>query len=566
MISERELKELQEIVGAQWVSAAPCMMDTYSFYMNPETLVKDGGRWTPRPVAVVMPENTEEIQKIVRLCNKTNLMTKPLSTGFHCVAAASRDRVVVLDLKRMNRIIDIDAKNQIAVIEPYVKAIDLQTELFKHGLNVHIISCGGNHSVLASTAAAWGYGVSGSSTSYSGRNLLGVEWVLPTGDLLTLGSGGIGANWFTADGPGPSLRGIMRGFQGTFGSLGVFTKCAVKLYKWDGPAEWEVQGKSPVYYLDRIPARMAMNVLAFPSSQAMKDAGYKLGEAEIDYAQFRTPMFFSALGMTDNNEELKIALESGVFQKTMAHTLVNAIVGYSDGEFRWKMDALKQILKETDGVMVPMNFKVNADSLRRVQGLIKHMDDPLALLRRLPFLQDLIRKVPIGKQQRLIRESLLFWLLIRNAVNTQSTFRPSQGMGTAVGAFDTWDLGIAQSEWFAEKKREYIEKGLILDDGGDNGCGGTFESGHLGYLEGIFMYDPKNPDSIMASGELVDIGAQGSIDNALGVPIAAFGCEMNARFGPECSNYLRWMSKIKRALDPNTAFDPFFYAESEEGE
>ena len=84
----------------------------------------------------------------------------------------------------MNKIVDIDVRNQIAIIEPYVKAIDLQTELFKHGLNVHVISCGGNHSVLASTAAAWGYGVGGSSTSYSGRNLLGLEWVLRRRETL----------------------------------------------------------------------------------------------------------------------------------------------------------------------------------------------------------------------------------------------------------------------------------------------------------------------------------------------------------------------------------------------
>jgi glycolate oxidase len=573
MIAESEIKALREIVGHRWVSADACMMDTYSFYMNPETLVKDGGRWTPRPVAVVMPETTAEVSEIMRLCNETGLMAKPISTGFHCVAAASRDRVVVLDLKRMNKIIDIDVKNQTAIIEPYVKAIDLQTELFKHGLNVHVISCGGNHSVLASTAAAWGYGVGGSSTSFSGRNLLGLEWVLPTGEVLTLGSGGARAGgaeagWFTADGPGPSMRGIVRGFQGTFGALGVFTKCAVKLYKWDGPAKWEVQGKSPLYSLKEMPPRMAMNALAFPSAQAMKDAGYKLGEAEIDHAQFRTPMFFSALGMTENNEELKIALESGVFQKTMDYALVNAVVGHSDGEFKWKMKALKQILKETGGVIVPMNFKVTAKALRRMQRFIKHIDDPLAPLRRLPVLQDILGKIPIGKKQRLVQQSLLFWLLIRNAINTQSTFRPSQGLGTAMGSFDTWDLGVTQSDWFAEQKRAYIEKGLILDDGGDCGCGGTFENGHLGYLEGIFMYDAKRPESVMASGELVGSGAQGSIDNALGVPIAAFGIEMNNLFGPECGNYHHWIAKIKQALDPNTASDPFFYGEppSEENE
>jgi len=51
---------------------------------------------------------------------------------------------------------------------------------------------------------------------------------------------------------------------------------------------------------------------------------------------------------------------------------------------------------------------------------------------------------------------------------------------------------------------------------------------------------------------------------AMGIPIAAFGCEMNERFGTACHNYPLWMSKIKRALDPNTASDPFFYAEPEE--
>jgi hypothetical protein len=125
-------------------------------------------------------------------------------------------------------------------------------------------------------------------------------------------------------------------------------------------------------------------------------------------------------------------------------------------------------------------------------------------------------------------------------------------------------MGVAQSDRFAEQKREYIEKGLILDDGGDNGCGGTFESGHLGYLEGIFMYSTKEPESVMASRDLVDAGAQASIDGAMGIPIAGFGHEMNARLGPECGNYHRWMSKIKKALDPNTASDPFFYAEPEE--
>ncbi len=376
LITERETKGLQDIVGQEWVSTSPCMMDTYSLYMNPETVVKDGSKWLPRPVAVVLPKSTQEVQEIMRFCNKNHLMTKPLSTGFHAVCAASRDRVIILDLKRMNRIIDIDAKNQVAIVEPYVRAIDLQTEIFKLGLTVHTVSSGSNHSLLASTTAAWGYGSSGPATSYSGRNLLGVEWVLPTGEVLTLGSGGVGTGWFTADGPGPSLRGIMRGFQGTFGGLGVFTKCAVKLYKWNGPAQWKVHGKSPVYVLDKLPERMTMNVHAFPTAEAMADAGYKLGEAEIEFACFRTPLFFSALGMTENNEELKVAMESGFFDKSMHHVLVNAVIGHSDGEFKWKMAAMKQIMRETGGVKSAHEHQDDASNVPRHEACIETHQRP----------------------------------------------------------------------------------------------------------------------------------------------------------------------------------------------
>lgn len=575
MITDKELKTLQDIVSPRWVFTSPCMMDTYAMYMNPETLNREGGRWAPRPAAVVLPESTEQVQEIMRFCNRSDLMAKPLSTGFHTVAAASRDRVIILDLKRMNRIIDIDVKNQIAVVEPYVKAYELQTELFKHGLNVHIISSGSNHSILASHAAAWGYGFSGPWTSYSGRNLLGVEWVLPTGEVFTLGSAGAGAGWFTADGPGPSMRGILRGFSGTFGGLGVFTKCAVKLYAWDGPDKWEVRGKAPVYHLADYPRKVFMNILSFPSAQAMKDAGYKLGEANIEYAQFRTPSFFVALGLTENNEQLKTALETGIFEKIAKYVLVNAVVGYSDRECRWKMKAMRQILKETGGVSIPMSLKPTPKMLEAIHAMrrsvlagwiIDGIKDPLAILRRFPFLQEIVNRLPVGKQDRLETYSRLFWLLIRNAVNTQATSRPSQGMNTMMGSFDTWDLGVEQSEWIARAKRKYIERGHIVDDGGDLGCGGTYEGGHLGYVEGIILYNTKDRQSIIDTGDLINEGIDATIDKAMGIPIAGMGSVMNARLGPACRNYQLWQSKIKKALDPNNASDPFFYAEPEERE
>jgi glycolate oxidase len=118
---------------------------------------------------------------------------------------------------------------------------------------------------------------------------------------------------------------------------------------------------------------------------------------------------------------------------------------------------------------------------------------------------------------------------------------------------------VLSSKYVAKVKQKYIRQGLILDDGGDLGTGGTFESGHLGYLEGIILYDPSNPKSAMAARDLVQTGVTDTIEQAMGLPIAGFGSEANEQFGPACGNYHTWLKQIKSALDPKMACDPFFY-------
>jgi glycolate oxidase len=212
-----------------------------------------------------------------------------------------------------------------------------------------------------------------------------------------------------------------------------------------------------------------------------------------------------------------------------------------------------------------MNLPMRPGVLKLAGKLTKNMRDPLAVLRRFPALQDWIAGLPFFQALRLEKQSTLFWLLFRSANNTQAAFRPSQGIATMLGAFDTWDLAHTQAEYVARAKQPYIKQGLILDDGGDLGSGGTFESGHLGYLEGIILYDPGNPQSAMAARDLVGRGVRDAIDHAMGVPIAAFGVEQNRVFGPACSRYDHWLARIKSALDPHGASDPFFYAEASGG-
>ena len=136
----------------------------------------------------------------------------------------------------MNRILEINEKNMYAVVEPYVIYAQLQAELMKRGLNCNITGAGSNCSGLPLAAHA-NLGHLSLSGSYGERNLLAAEWVTPEGEIVRLGSLGSLGEWFCGDGPGPSLRGSLRGNVMPLGGLGVYTKAAQKVYHWPGPAD-----------------------------------------------------------------------------------------------------------------------------------------------------------------------------------------------------------------------------------------------------------------------------------------------------------------------------------------
>ncbi len=232
MISDEAYEALQETVGEENVSREPAVLDSYAWqpFLN-----EDPELWTSRPEVVILPASTEEVQAVVKACGKHGLKFKALCTGWGVHAGPTSEGVVQIDLRRMDRILEIDEKNMYAVVEPYVSGAQLQAEVMKRGLNTHLIGAGPVCSPLASATSMHGVGHDGIYMSYSPRNVLGVEWVLPTGEVLYLGTPGSGMDWFCGDGPGPSLRGIMRGSSGAFGGLGGFTKCALKLSPWPGP-------------------------------------------------------------------------------------------------------------------------------------------------------------------------------------------------------------------------------------------------------------------------------------------------------------------------------------------
>ena len=112
---------------------------------------KKQGHFSSRPVAAVLPGSAEEVQAIVKACNRFKVKYRAHSTGWVWLITPMAENVVILDMRRMNRILEIDKKNMFAVVEPYVVAAQLQAEAMKVGLNCNLIGAGAS----CSPCPAW---------------------------------------------------------------------------------------------------------------------------------------------------------------------------------------------------------------------------------------------------------------------------------------------------------------------------------------------------------------------------------------------------------------------------
>ena len=276
-----------DIVGPDYVTQEPVILDTYNQVWGNKFFFDE--KHSVRPSAVLLPATTEETSAIVKICNEHGILFKAFSSGFEYLSLSLlHSKAILLDLKRMNHVIEIDAKNMRAVVEPYVSVYRLQLEAAKYGLFTGRIGVGYSAGVIASQCCHHECSHTMVSTSGYGRNILGCEWVLPTGKVLNLGAGETGDDRFSADGPGFSLRGILRGRTGANGGHGVITKASVKLYPWYGPAEWrqeKLPGEPPVLgQIDRVPDGFRTYIPTFSSVDVALEAAADFCREEILYA------------------------------------------------------------------------------------------------------------------------------------------------------------------------------------------------------------------------------------------------------------------------------------------
>ena len=180
----------------------------------------DGGIHTSAPRAVVFPQSTEQVSRIMRLASEQGFPVVPRGAGTGLSGGAlARNGAVVLGFSRMNRILEIDAANQRAVVQPGVVNLDLSAATKPFGLyfapdpsSQKSCTIGGNVAENSGGPHTLAYGV-------TVNHVTGLEVVLPDGDVVNFGGKAL-------DPIGYDLTGF---FVGSEGTLGIATKITVKL-------------------------------------------------------------------------------------------------------------------------------------------------------------------------------------------------------------------------------------------------------------------------------------------------------------------------------------------------
>ena len=219
---EQTLGELREAVGPAWVFHEEPRLTGYQDHF---AILEPALR---APSAAVAPANVEELQRVLSVARKRRIPLWVVSTGRNLAYGAAAPRkagCIVLDLKRMNRILEVNEKHAYAVVEPGVSYFDLYNHLQKIGSKLWI-DC---------AAPGWG-GVMGNlmdrGVGYTpyGEHFMwqcGMQVLLADGTVVETGMGGqpgsVAAHTYRY-GRGPWVDGMF-----TQANFGIVTRLGIQL-------------------------------------------------------------------------------------------------------------------------------------------------------------------------------------------------------------------------------------------------------------------------------------------------------------------------------------------------
>ena len=211
MVTQRFIEEARRIVGEEYVIYHPDDLLVYEY---------DGSVDRNVPQAVVLPNSTEEVSRVMALAYREGILVvgRGSGTGLSGGAIAPEGGIQVA-FPRMHHILEVDTENCTATVQPGVINLDLDTYVRRFGFRYapdpssqRACSLGGNIAENAGGPHCLAYGC-------TTNHVLGMEVVLEDGTIVNLGSA-------ARETPGYDLRGVFTGSEGTFG---IATKIMVRL-------------------------------------------------------------------------------------------------------------------------------------------------------------------------------------------------------------------------------------------------------------------------------------------------------------------------------------------------
>ncbi len=181
----------------------------------------DRSGYSGRPDLVARPRTTEEVAAVLRLANREGFVVVPRAAGTGRVGGAVPERGgVVLDLMGMDRILEIDAREQIARVQPGVRLGALQAAVAERGLYFPPDPASARDCAVGGAVATGAGGLSGVKYGTMKHYVLGLTVVLPTGEVIRTGSR------TRKCATGYDITSL---FVGSEGTLGVFTEITLRL-------------------------------------------------------------------------------------------------------------------------------------------------------------------------------------------------------------------------------------------------------------------------------------------------------------------------------------------------
>ncbi|HEX6176581.1 MAG TPA: FAD-binding oxidoreductase [Candidatus Binatia bacterium] len=216
------VERLASITSAQWVTTDPALLDTLSWDALSEGRVHPLRSFdTNRPACAVFPGSVDEVRRIVLLANEQKIPIIPYGGGSGLMGAAlSVQPGIVVDLRRMNRPLEIDIAARSArvqagiVLEALEQRLNEQNFILGHDpWTLPVATVGG---AISTNSVGYRAGVYGSM----GEQVLGLEAVMANGEILRKRA-------VPKSSTGPDLRLLLIGGEGCFG---IVTEATLRIF------------------------------------------------------------------------------------------------------------------------------------------------------------------------------------------------------------------------------------------------------------------------------------------------------------------------------------------------